>query len=70
MGAVAGRLFFPRRRGNGCVLQLGLTPPGEGITNSFLERYEVLIDMVARGLQKFFDLPAQQVNPVLGSPDE
>lgn len=70
MGAVAGRLFPPRRRGNGCVLQLGLTPPGEGITNSFLERYEVLIDMVARGLRKSFDLPSQQVNPVLGSPDE
>ena len=52
MGAVAGRLFFPQRRGNGCA-SAGLTPPDEGITNSFLERYEVLIEM-ARGLQKVF----------------
>jgi hypothetical protein len=43
MGAVAGRLFFSPS--GEVTASAGLTPPGEGITNAFLERYEVLIDM-------------------------
>ena len=43
MGAVAGRLFFSPS--GDVTASAGLTPPGEGITNSLLERYEVLIDM-------------------------
>ena len=45
MDAVAGRLFFPPAERRWLRASAGLAPPGEGITNSFLERYEVLVEM-------------------------